>query len=364
VAITSRAAFRAVVPGSEGGVLHESAWLAWLVAASVMAFLTSNPLYLSLAFLAVCAVHLSLPDTPKRRMLVPVVLIGLFFSVLSIPFNVLTGSSGPTVLASMPELRFPSWFGGAAFGGPITGEALVTATERALTISTLVVAAAAFNASIDHFRLVRLAPRSLAHAMLVLTIAIIVVPQAVDHARRVGEARRLRGREGRGIRALPSLLLPVLQGALERSVQRAESLEARGFGAGVPAAGWRLSIAGVVGLGLCAWGAFAHFYYGDRIESVAALLLGAALVGAAVVRMGGAKQERLRNDRLSTRDLFVLGAAVASVLLVLALRIAGADDVSYLAYPQLAAPAFGPLGAVAFVLLIAPALAAYGGSSA
>lgn len=339
--------------------LHAGAWLAWLGAASVTVFLTSNPLYLSLALLAVTGVYLSLPDSPKRRMMLPVVLLGLFFSVASIPFNVLTGSTGATELTSMPELRFPSWFGGVTFGGPITGEALVAATARALTISTLVVAAAGFNVSIDHFRLVRLAPRSLAHVMLVLTIAILVVPQAVEHARCVSEARRLRGREARGLRVLPSLLLPVLQGALERSVQRAESLEARGFGAGAGEIDRRFSMIGVVGLGLCAWGAFAQFYYGAGTGPTAAMLAGAALVGGAVVRTGGTRQQRLRDHPPSSRDLLVIGSAIVSVALVLVLRATGAGGVSYLAYPEVAAPAFHPVGAMAFVLLLAPAVANY-----
>lgn len=336
--------------------LHAGAWLAWLAAASATAFLTSNPLYVSLALLSVAGVYLAVADSPKKRMMRPIVLIGLFFSLMSIPMNVLTGSSGPTELASMSELRFPGWFGGVTFGGSITGEALVTAAGLALKISTLVVAAAAFNASIDHFRLVRLAPRSLAHAMLVLTIAILVVPQAIDHGRRVAEARRLRGREGRGLRALPALLLPVLEGALERSVQRAESLEARGFGAGVRATDWRLSIVGVGGVGLCVWGAFAQFYYGGGFAPATLLICGAGLVVLAVVRTGGAKSDRLQNDPFSVRDAFVVCTAALSVVLVLGLRVASAGDVSYLAYPELAAPVFHPLGALAFVLLIAPVL--------
>jgi energy-coupling factor transport system permease protein len=338
------------------GELNPAAWLAWLVATSATAFLTSNPLYLSLALIAVTGVHLALPDTAKKRMMLPVIVIGLLFSLASVPFNVLTGSAGPTELASLPELRFPGWFGGASFGGPITAETLVTAAERALSISTLVVAAAAFNAAIDHFRLVRLAPRSLAQAMLVLTVGIIVIPQAVDHARRVAEARRLRGRGQRGARALPALLLPVLQGALERSVQRAESLEARGFGAGVRPADWRLSIIGVAGLGICAWGAFAQFYYNGGLAPPLLMAAGTALIVLTLARSGAGRQERLRATPLSARDLAVIVAALASVSIVLGLRAAGTGDLSYLAYPAVSAPAFQPLAASAFVLLIAPAI--------
>jgi hypothetical protein len=121
---------------------------------------------------------------------------------------------------------------------------------------------------------------------------------------------------------------------------------------------------GVVGVGLCVWGAFAQFYYGGGFAPAALLLCGAGLVALAVVRTGGTKPERLRSDRISVRDAFVVGTAALSIVLVLALRIASAGDVSYLAYPELTAPAFHPLGALAFVLLIAPALVLGGKSDA
>ena len=89
------------------------------------------------------------------------------------------------------------------------GYGISTAAQYA--VRTLVVLAAAFNAAVDHFRLLRLAPRRLSQLMLTLTISILVVPQALAHARAVAEAKRLRGRRASGLRALPGLLLPVLQ---------------------------------------------------------------------------------------------------------------------------------------------------------
>ncbi len=65
------------------GVLHPGAWLAWLTAASVAVFLTSNPLYLSLGLLASCGVYLSVRDSPKGRALGPFVTIGLALALLS-----------------------------------------------------------------------------------------------------------------------------------------------------------------------------------------------------------------------------------------------------------------------------------------
>jgi energy-coupling factor transport system permease protein len=52
----------------------------------------------------------------------------------------------------------------------------------------------------------------------------------VDDARRVRAARRLRGHAGRGPRELARLAVPVLDGALERSLELAASMESRGYG--------------------------------------------------------------------------------------------------------------------------------------
>ncbi len=338
--------------------LHPAAWLAWLLGGSAAVFLTSNPLYLSLALLAAFGVYLSAGDSTKGRALWPFVKLGLALAAVSLPFNVLTGSSGPTVLATLPELRFPSWFGGVTLGGAVTGEALVSGTSRALGIATLVVLAAAFNSAVDHFRLVRLAPRGLSPVANTLTIALLVVPQALEQSRAVAEAQRLRGRRARGLRALPGLLLPTLRGALERSVQRAESLDARGFGAGGRAHGWLAAVAGVAGLGISAWGAFAHYYYGASPSTAGTMAAGVGLVAFVLLAGGGAARQRLRADRWAWRDGTVVVAVLLAVVLVLALRAAGAGDAGYLPYPALAAPAFHPAGAAAFLLLLAPALAA------
>jgi energy-coupling factor transporter transmembrane protein EcfT len=74
--------------------LQAEAWLAWLLAASIAVFLTSNPFYLATACLVGLVVYESLPRGRRRRAYGLVVKIGLFFALLSIPFNVLTGSSG------------------------------------------------------------------------------------------------------------------------------------------------------------------------------------------------------------------------------------------------------------------------------
>lgn len=336
--------------------LHAGAWAVWLLAVSAFVFLTSNPLYLTLALLSAGGAYLAVRDSPKGRAMTPFVLLGLALAALSVPFNLLTGSSGDTVLADAPSLSFPDWFGGVTLGGAVTAEALVAATARALSIATLVVAAAAFNSGVDHFRLLKLAPRGLAQVMTVFTIAALVIPQGLAQARAVAEGRRLRGRPGRGLRALPALVLPVLQGALERSVQRAESLDARGFGGRAGATSPWSTCAGVGGLGLASWGAFAHFYWGPNVPAALAMAGGAALVVAALYRGRGRGSSGLRVIPWTAADRMLLLASLSSLGLILSLRLAGAGDATYLSYPEVATPSFHAAGALGAALLLAPAL--------
>lgn len=342
-----------------GRRLHEAAWLCWAAAASISVFLTSNPLYLSLACLAGLAVYLAVPRGGRGQAYGIVLKVGVLLALLSVPFNVLTGATGPTVLARLPEVGFPGWLGGVTFGGEVTGEALAYAGSRALTLVAILLFMAAFNVGVDHFRLLRLAPAALFHAGVVATVAVLLIPQGVAQVRAVREAQRLRGHRLRGPRTLVGLAVPVLAGALERSIQRAESLDARGFGrlrAASSSADRLVAAAGLMGLVLAALGGFVYFYYSQSpAPGVAALGGGAGLVALAVYAQGRRLQRtRYSQEEWEASDRWVVGLSVASLALLLILRGVGAADLTYLPYPSLAAPGFNPAGALAFLLLLAP----------
>jgi len=339
--------------------LHEGAWLCWIAAASVSVFLTSNPLYLSLACLVGLAIYLAVPRGSRRQAYGILLKVGVALALLSVPFNVLTGGTGPTVLARLPEASFPDWLGGVTFGGEVTGEALTYAGSRALTLVALLLFVAAFNIGVDHFRLLRLAPAALFHAGVVATVAVLLLPQGVAHVRSVREAQRLRGHRLRGTRGLIGLAVPVLAGALERSIQRAESLDARGFGGLRPAsaAADRLVAAlGLMGLVLAALGGFAYFYYSQSpAPGVAALVGGVGLVALAVYAQGKRlPRTRYSQERWEASDRWVAALSMASLALLLVLRAVGAADLTYIPYPSLEAPGFNPAGALAFLLLLSP----------
>ena len=338
------------------------AWLAWLVAASIAVFLTSNPLYLATACFVGLTVYTSSPNNTRRRVYGLIIKIGLFFGLLSIPLNLLTGSAGPTVLFELPSLTFPGWLGGVTLGGTATAESLLYALDRALRLVALLLFAAAFNVGVDHYRLLRLMPPALKQMGVVITVSVLLIPQALSQARGVMEAQRLRGRAVRGLRSLVGLTVPVLAGALERSLQRAESLDARGFGSLEPAAAGRKRwtvLPAIAGLGVAVGGAFAYFYYSEMaVAAVAAMAVGTALIVFTVWAQGeGATGSRYSNEPWAGPDGFVVGCALLSATLLVLLRVLGTGGTTYLPYPEVTAPAFHPLGALAILLLLAPALA-------
>ena len=65
---------------------------------------------------------------------------------------------------------------------------------------------------------------------VVSAIAVGFVPQMVAAWQTIREAQQVRGHRVRGLRDLLPLIMPLLITALERAMQLAESMEARGFG--------------------------------------------------------------------------------------------------------------------------------------
>ncbi len=336
--------------------LQAEAWLTWLVAASVAVFVTSNPFYLATACLTGLVVYESLPGGGRRRAYGLIVKIGLFFALLSIPFNVLTGSSGATGLVDLPRLSFPGWLGGVTLGGRITAEATLYATSRALRLVALLMFAAAFNVGVDHYRLLRRAPAALRQVGVVATVAVLLLPQALVQGRAIIEAQRLRGRRMRSLRDSSAFVVPVLAGALERSIQRAETLEARGFGStsldyatGV----WTKALV-LAAVGLAAAGVGLYLYEGALSALALIAAAAVAVILALHLRGDGVDTTRYAHDPLSHASILVLGSSLVSLALLLVMRAGSVGDVAYYPYPVATMPELHPLAVVAFLLLLAP----------
>jgi energy-coupling factor transport system permease protein len=132
----------------------------------------------------------------------------------------------------------------------VTGEELSNAAFQALRLTAVGLAFAAYALLLDHDRLLQAAGFA-RRSVLAVGLATRFVPTLERDAAGLVEALRGRGVEVRGLRGRARLLSPLLAGSLERSLNLAEAMEARGFGrpgrTRVPAPPWnRLDRAALV----------------------------------------------------------------------------------------------------------------------
>lgn len=346
------------VDGIAGLALHPVTWAVWLAAGLTMVLLTSNPLYITLIGLSALVVYLSRRQT-SHRAIDFLFGAGVVMSLLTVPLNLVTGSTGATHLFDLPTLSLPGWLASVTLGGPVTAESLVYALSHALAIIAILALVCSFNVSVDHFKLLKQTPAGLAQLGIVVTVSLLLIPETLHRAITLRESRTVRGYKST-LRSLPALLLPILEESLERSVQRAEALDARGFGAlSTPPLPVETAVA-VAALGLAAMSAFLYYYEpAAHIVSIAGIAVGCLVTGAVAwrqTRRGGAT--RLVSERISSMDRAVIGASLLGAIGMILARALSIGGVGYLPFPTLAAPAFHAVPAMCCVLLLIPALTA------
>jgi energy-coupling factor transport system permease protein len=343
--------------------VHPGAWWLWALGLGTAASRTTNPVLLALLMTVagyVVAVHRT--DAPWSRSYGAFVRLALVVILIRLAFAVFLGSPvpGTHTLLTLPEIPLPDWAQGIRLGGRVTAEGLVFALYDALKLAALLVCVGAANALANPARLLKSLPGALYEAGVAVVVAMTFAPHLVADARRLRAARRLRGRPDRGVRGLTQVALPVLEGALERSVALAAAMDARGYGrtAEIPPAVRRTTAALTLGglLGVCA-GTYGVLTAEGGSYGVPVLLAGlaAALVG---LRLGGRRspRTRYRPDPWGARAWLVSGSGVAVGALVV---VCAAYDPAAL-HPgvvPLTAPALPLWPAAAVLLGLLPAFA-------
>ncbi|MBX9399160.1 energy-coupling factor transporter transmembrane protein EcfT [Streptomyces sp. TRM72054] len=335
---------------------HPGAWWLWSLALGTAATRTTNPLLLTLLItVSAYVVTTCRPHTPWSRSYGAFVKLALAVLLIRLLFAVTLGSPlpGTHTLLTLPEVPLPDWAQGIRLGGKVTAETLVFALYDGLKLATLLICVGAANALASPTRLLKSLPGALYETGVAVVVALTFAPHLIADAQRLRAARRLRGRPDRGIRGLFHVGLPVLEGALERSVALAAAMDARGYGrtAQVPPAIRRttaaLTLTGL--LGVCA-GTYGLLTAEGGTYGLPVLLAGlaAALAG---LWLGGRRtpRTRYRPDTWNPRSCLVAASGVAVAAL---LTLAASTDPTAL-HPgviPLVAPAL-PLWPAAAVLL-------------
>jgi len=111
----------------------------------------------------------------------------------------------------------------------VTTEELADAAIQAVRLAAVTLAFAAYALLLDHDSLLRSA-RFARKSALVVALATRLVPTLERDVRGLMEALRGRGVEVEGVRGRARLVSPVVSGSLERALNLAEAMEARGYG--------------------------------------------------------------------------------------------------------------------------------------
>jgi energy-coupling factor transport system permease protein len=124
----------------------------------------------------------------------------------------------------------------------VTTEELAGAAVQAVRLAAVTLAFAVYALLLDHDALLRSA-RFARRSALVVALATRLVPTLERDVHGLVEALRGRGVEVAGVRGRARLVSPLVSGSLERALNLAEAMEARGYGrpgaTRAPAPRWR-----------------------------------------------------------------------------------------------------------------------------
>ncbi len=337
-------------------MLHPVALTIWVVAAAAAALGTRNPVYLLLLLLVVWATYTAARRHNPRAQWGGLLRLGVWVWAITIPFNALSSHLGRYVLFTLPPAL-------PVIGGPVTLEGLLYGFLNGLSLVLLLTAFGAFNTAVEQYELLRLVPSAFYHAGMVASIAVTFVPVMTATFADIRQAQMLRGHRFRGIRDLLPLISPLLASALERSIQLAEAMEARGYGSGIvpvsPRRNALLQIGLLVGLLGLIGGLFVRAYYPTARGLGGIVTLAAAALVLGVLWYQGRRVRRtyFRTWHWDTPSLAVAGAAALALIAVVTVDRWSASGLAYYPYPPgEILPAFEPAVAAALLLLAAPAV--------
>jgi len=286
--------------------------------------------------------------------------LALLVIAIHVAFQALlsTQTQGVTVLFTLPEIPLPDGVG-IKLGGEVTLEAVLNAVYFGLQLAAIFCCIGAANSLGSARRLLRYMPAALYEIGIAAVISLTFAPQLVTDAARVRSAAKLRRPgSGSGLREFGRLSMPILEGALERSVDLAAAMDARGYGRTTdesPSA--RRLTAGLVLLGsfgllVGVYGLLTAHGFG-----VPLLVVGAAL-GVVGLRLGGRRtgRTRYRPDPWAVPELLVVGSGLvaAAAMFVTASR---SPELLSLASPT-QRPPVPLLACVGILVALAPAFLA------
>ncbi len=329
--------------------LHPGAWWLWALGLGAAATRTSNPLLLGLIVgVATLVVSARRPQAQWAGAFSVFVRLGLIVIVIRILFAILFGVRlGTQLLFTLPSISLPDWMAGVTLGGPVTVEMLAIAAIQGAQLATLLICVGAANSLASPVRLLKALPAGLYHVGVASVVALSLAPRIMINVRRVMQARRLRGRPTRGLRAAAESAVPVLESSLDDAINLAAAMDTRGYGRATTAdrperaIQAALVLVGLMGIALGLFAVLGAAGWGWLLLGIGLLMAigGILLAGRRVPRT------RYRPDPWDWPETLTAGSGVLAAVVVL---LGSSNTISVpLTWPTL------PPGAVVAILLAA-----------
>lgn len=329
--------------------VHTYTWLIWLISGLVVLTTTRNPLMILLVdlILIIFQVWVSPPSQPVIR---NTFRFGLSVLALSTILNMFISRFGETILFRLPE-NLP------LIGGNYTLEAFIYGMTNGLVLIGIFTLFMILNQVVSVHSLVRLIPQAFHPVAVVTTIALTFIPASQKQFQAIREAQAIRGQQLKKLKDWLPLIIPLLIGGLERAMQIAEAMTARGFSAQsdrkisvfektlLPVglifilAGWVFDLSSL--LPIPGWWLI--------LIGLFALLVLFVLAGR------GIKKSTYRQEMWTSMSTWITVFAIVLIFIFI-FSFPGQDILTYDPYPVAKLPGFSILHGVAIFTLLSPLL--------
>jgi len=316
-----------LVGRDKASALTATTWWLLGVALALSASLSHNALllgsvsFVSLALIAVFA------DRERGRTTIRIYgTMAILVIVLRIVFRIVFNSPTldpvafnlPTLSAQVGQLRF-------SYLGPVSWINLGRAFIDGLHLAAIILAVAMANAVANPRKLLRAAPTALYEFATAAAVALNLAPQLVTSLFRVRRARALRGASS-GLSGFGGVVVPVIEDAINKSLELAASMDARGFGrTGRQKPGALAASRAAIALALLLMATATYLLLAGHSEVWLPVTLVAIALGAvsASMRLANLHQVRTRLviQRRTAMDILIRLVALALLILVAAAQL-------------------------------------------
>ena len=212
--------------------LHPLAWWGCCALFAILVLHSESAIYATAISLAIAVpVVLSRESSYWHKSFAFTLRIAILLFIIRMTVGIVIGVPMPgRTLFRLPEIHLPPWLVGIRLGGDVTSQRLLTTFHECVILISLLIIFGAANALVSPRSLMKTFPHALYNVSTTILVATSTLPQLARSFTRIKSAQRLRGQSHSMITSWRKVSVPLLEESLERALELATAMEARGYG--------------------------------------------------------------------------------------------------------------------------------------